>query len=56
MIFVTNNIEEAVFLADRVILLSNCPAKVKHIYDLAPLGRPRNLTDPGFLRMRTEIS
>jgi NitT/TauT family transport system ATP-binding protein/sulfonate transport system ATP-binding protein len=56
VIFVTNNIEEAVFLADRVILLSNCPAKVKHIYDLATLGRPRNLTDPGFLRMRTEIS
>lgn len=56
VIFVTNNIEEAVFLADRVILLSNCPAKVKQVYDLSPLGRPRDLMDPEFLRFRTEIS
>ena len=31
IIFVTNNIEEAVYLADRIVLLSNCPAKVKQI-------------------------
>lgn len=56
VIFVTNNIEEAVFLADRIVLLSNCPAKVKEIYDLSNLSRPRNMTDPEFLRIREEIS
>ena len=56
IIFVTNNIEEAVFLADRIVLLSNCPAHVKQVYDLGYLGRPRNTTSPDFLRTRTEIS
>lgn len=56
IIFVTNNIEEAVYLADRIVLLSNCPAKVKQVYDLSPLGRPRNITDPEFLRIRKDIS
>ena len=56
IIFVTNNIEEAVYLADRIVLLSNCPAKVKQIYDLKDLPRPRNTTDPEFLRSRKEIS
>jgi NitT/TauT family transport system ATP-binding protein/sulfonate transport system ATP-binding protein len=56
IIFVTNNIEEAVFLADRIILLSKCPAQVKQVYDLSGLPRPRNSTSPDFLRMRTEIS
>ena len=29
VIFVTNNIEEAIYLADRIIVLSNCPATFK---------------------------
>ena len=56
IIFVTNNIEEAVYLADRIVLLSNCPAKVKQVYDLHELKRPRNTTDAEFLRIRAEIS
>ena len=34
VIFVTNNIEEAVYLGDRIVLLSECPATVKEIYSL----------------------
>ena len=56
IIFVTNNIEEAVYLADRIVLLSNCPARVKQVYDLSCLPRPRNFTDPEFLRIRQDIS
>ncbi len=56
IIFVTNNIEEAVYLADRIVLLSKCPAKVKQVYDLSKLQRPRNFTDPEFLRIRKDIS
>ena len=56
IIFVTNNIEEAVYLADRIILFSNCPATVKEVYDLSGLKKPRNTTDPEFLRIRKAIS
>lgn len=56
IIFVTNNIEEAVYLADRIILFSNCPATVKATYSLDMLPRPRNATSPEFLGIRTEIS
>lgn len=56
IIFVTNNIEEAIFLADRIILLSSSPGTVKAIYSLDELPRPRNTTSPEFLRMRKKIS
>ncbi|MGX8701729.1 ABC transporter ATP-binding protein [Caproiciproducens sp.] len=55
VIFVTNNIEEALYLADRIILLTNCPAAVKDIYEIN-LPRPRNAIDPEFLRLRKLIS
>lgn len=55
IIFVTNNIEEAVYLGDRIILLSQCPATVKQIYDVN-LQRPRDTIDPEFLRIRKEVS
>lgn len=55
VVFVTNNIEEAIYLADRIVLLSNCPAHVKAIYDI-DLPRPRNTIDTKFLKIRKEIS
>lgn len=55
VIFVTNNIEEAVYLGDRIVLFSNCPAHVKATYDIH-LPRPRDTVDPEFLRLRREIS
>ncbi|WP_444641674.1 ABC transporter ATP-binding protein [Caproiciproducens sp. R1] len=55
VIFVTNNIEEAVYLGDRIVLLSECPATVKEIYDI-DLPRPRDTIDPKFLSIRKEIS
>ncbi len=54
VIFVTNNIEEAVYLADRILVLRNCPTGVKAEYQIT-LPRPRNYTDPEFLRLRREI-
>ena len=55
VIFVTNNIEEAVYLGDRIVLLSECPATVKEIYSLDQLPRPRDYVDPEFLRIREMI-
>lgn len=54
VVFVTNNIEEAVYLADRVVVLTNCPTSVKKEY-VIDLQRPRNYTDDRFLELRTEI-
>lgn len=55
IIFVTNNIEEALMLGDRIILLTECPAKVKQIYDIG-LPRPRDMMGQHFLKLRREIS
>lgn len=54
VVFVTNNIEEALYLGDRIILLSKCPAQVKQIY-VPDLPRPRNNIAPNFLKLRESI-
>lgn len=56
VIFVTNNIEEACSLGDRIVLLSKCPAEVKEIYDLNYLPKPRDMVSKEFLAIREEIS
>jgi NitT/TauT family transport system ATP-binding protein/sulfonate transport system ATP-binding protein len=55
VIFVTNNIEEAVYLGNRIVLLSRCPATVKAEYPI-DLPWPRRNTDPKFLKLRKEIA
>ena len=55
IIFVTNNIEEALMLGDKIILLTECPARVKQIYSV-DMPRPRDMMAPEFLRLRKEIS
>lgn len=55
VIFVTNNIEEALYLADRIILFTNCPARIKKEY-VINMPRPRNYTSDEFLRLRDEIT
>ena len=55
VIFVTNNIEEACYLGDRIILLSDCPATVKEVYSIS-IPRPRDMVSGEFLKLRTVIS
>ncbi len=42
-LFVTSEIEEAIILADRLIILSNRPAQVRHVIDIE-LPRPREFS------------
>ena len=55
VIFVTNNIEEALFLADRIILLTNCPSGIKKEY-ISDMPHPRSYVEPKFLSSRPEIT
>ncbi len=55
IVFVTNNIEEAVYLADRIILLHNCPTSIKNEY-IIDLPRPRDYLDSEFLNLRKMIT
>lgn len=41
ILFITHNIEEALFLSDKIIILSAGPAKVKDVITI-PFARPRN--------------
>jgi NitT/TauT family transport system ATP-binding protein len=54
IIFVTHDIEEAVYLADRIIVLTPFPGKVKCALDI-PLPRNRDRTAPEFLSLRSRI-
>lgn len=53
--FITNNIEEAVYLADRIILMTNCPSSIKQEYEI-DLPRPRDYTQKNFLILRDGIT
>jgi len=53
VVFVTHNLEEAVFLGDRVIVLCAKPARI--VAEIAvPLPRPRDPLSPEFTRIRAE--
>ena len=55
VVFVTNNIEEAVYLGDRIVLLGNKPSVV--VNEFRPdMPRPRNNLSPEFLHMRDLIA
>ena len=54
IVFVTNNVEEALTLGDRILLLSTRPSYIKQEY-IVDLPRPRKNTDPEFLKLRNEI-
>lgn len=43
-LFITTDIDEAIFLADRVVIMSNIPMRVQHILTV-DLPRPRKLSD-----------
>lgn len=57
VIFITHDLDEAVYLSDRVAVMSSRPARVKEIFD-TPLGRPRPLEIRGsheFAELRRQV-
>ena len=55
VIFVTHNIEEAVYLAERILILTPKPATIKKEIAV-DLPRPRNFADPEFVRIRNQVT
>lgn len=55
VVFITHNIEEAVYLAEKVLILSNKPANIKEEL-VIDLPHPRDITDPKFIEYRNYIT
>ena len=54
MILVTHDVDEALYLGDRVVTMAPRPGRIKRIVDVA-LPRPRDRNDPRFIRLREEV-
>ncbi len=55
VIFITHNIEEAVYMAERILVLSNKPTHIKADVKV-DLPRPRNYLDPEFIELRQKVT
>lgn len=54
IVFVTHDVSEAVFLADRIVLFSPRPGRIKNIYKV-PVPRPRNRDDKLLIDLQNRI-
>jgi NitT/TauT family transport system ATP-binding protein len=55
IIFVTHDIDEAVQLADRVVVLSSRPAQIKDVLTV-DIAHPRNLSSARYLELRDQLA
>ena len=54
MILVTHDVDEAVFLGDRVVVMQPNPGRIRRILDV-DLPRPRNRSDSRFIALRDDV-
>lgn len=55
VIFITHNIEEAVYLSERVLILSNKPTTIKE-EKIIDLSRPRDIASKEFIELREYVT
>lgn len=54
MLLVTHDVEEAVFLGDRVVVMQPNPGRIRRIVDV-DLPHPRSRSDPRFIALRDDV-
>jgi len=54
MLLVTHDIDEAIYMSDRILIMSPRPGRIDRIIAV-DIDRPRDRSQPGFLRMRSDI-
>jgi ABC-type nitrate/sulfonate/bicarbonate transport system ATPase subunit len=54
MVMVTHDIEEAVYLADRIVVMDARPGRIRRIQDV-PLAHPRDRSDAKFVAIRDRL-
>lgn len=54
MLLVTHDVDEAVFLGDRVVVMEPHPGRIRRVVDV-DLPRPRHRSDPRFIALRDDV-
>jgi ABC-type nitrate/sulfonate/bicarbonate transport system ATPase subunit len=54
MLLVTHDIDEAIYMCDRIVLMTPRPGRIERVIDVR-LDRPRQRNSPDFLALRNEI-
>lgn len=54
VVFITHSVDEAVFLSDRIVVLTPRPGRICQVYEIR-LPRPRDRTSPEFAELRREV-
>jgi ABC-type nitrate/sulfonate/bicarbonate transport system ATPase subunit len=54
MLLVTHDIDEAIYMSDRIVIMTPRPGRIDRIIDIV-IERPRDRTAPAFLEFRREI-
>lgn len=54
MVFITHDIDEAIYMSDRIVIMTPRPGRIERIIDVT-LDRPRERSSQEFLQLRGEI-
>jgi ABC-type nitrate/sulfonate/bicarbonate transport system ATPase subunit len=54
MVFITHDIDEAIYMSDRIVIMTPRPGRIERIIDVN-LNRPRERSSPEFLQLRGDI-
>lgn len=55
VLFITHNIEEAIYLSQKCLIMTSKPTKIKTIVD-NPLPYPRDVSSEEFIKLREEVT
>jgi ABC-type nitrate/sulfonate/bicarbonate transport system ATPase subunit len=54
MLLVTHDIDEAIYMSDRIVIMTPRPGRIERTIEI-DLDRPRQRNSPEFLRLRGDI-